>query len=409
VRALRLDEEKDQKVSSLLQTIQRLRRSAPLLPNLHTLGWNGLTSNFADSIMFMHDGVKECHLCYTQEDEILPNIVVLTKAIQTYMSGLTFVDMDLFPSQEFVGPLSTLLGNLPQLTRVILPPFKDISDILSTLRRSTILEILEFRYFYSDTENLAVTETGSPIQEDCYTALDELFICLINYSAILSFLHGHILSNLRICAFHTLSFEKPDAIRNLCQVISSFAPNLEGLKLTFDETVDDPGLNPPIEEIVTFNDLRSVLACTKMTFFEFGHLYPVDISDSDVEEIASAWKRLDHIDISSSPLCSVLTIRKPTLQAVYMLTCRCPRLKYVGLLLDTTATSLQISDVDVPNPPAKLTTLDVGDSLIESEDVYKFAMSMARFCTSNCQLDWSTSIESVQGRWRMVEDAFYKK
>ncbi|KAF5343570.1 hypothetical protein D9758_012975 [Tetrapyrgos nigripes] len=121
VRLLRLQGDPNQEeetetpvnISSLLQEIQHFRLSSPLLPKLHTLGWKRSYA-FTESLMFMHDGVKEC--CMTCADVAsvdLPDVLRLFEAIPTRMPYLTAIRIDFSPLQQLVGPLISLLQRLP--------------------------------------------------------------------------------------------------------------------------------------------------------------------------------------------------------------------------------------------------------------------------------------------------------
>ncbi|KAF5343574.1 hypothetical protein D9758_012978 [Tetrapyrgos nigripes] len=408
VRVLGLDvdaEQKDNKdeedevhedVSPLLQTIQRFRFASPLLPKLHTFGWNSQISKFVESIMFMHEGVKVCCIEHENDDLDLRDIEHLFEVIYTRMPALTSIKIGLFPSQSIVVPLLSLLEHLTHLTDITMPAFTDVSKLLSLLGNSKRLRRLKLCYYFSK-DDLAVTLTGNPYEGRSFAALESLWMYCIRYQSLLPFGRCRSLANLHSLSLFSINLEKPEGVRDLFHTIPTFAPNLVDLKVMYScrsDIEDDLEDDPLLDDIVSFTDFRAVLACRKITRFVLNHPYPVNVTDSDLEEIASAWSHLRFIEISVDPAVPSLTsrTRKPTIRGVYMLARCCPNLQVARLLLDTTTTVL------TAEPDSKLATLccatylrnlHVGNSLMQREQVYPFAMALAQVCSPWFELlDW---------------------
>ncbi|KAF5343529.1 hypothetical protein D9758_012946 [Tetrapyrgos nigripes] len=245
--------------------------------------------------------------------------------------------MDICPVPTYVEPLLVLARNLPHLTQITFPAFEGISEILDQLSGSTQLKTLAFHYYRG---RVAVEQTGTRLRGNVFTHLVDLSCLVSNYTSIRPFVSNHCLTNLRI-----LNLESH----------SNLGPNLTDLVLECPAT-DDLGSDieefPSRDELVTFDNFRTILACPKITSFMLSHPHPVKLSNSDIDEIALAWAQLQYIDLPSGP----------------------PRAACFGLLMDTKA-SAAMSDPSslipsFPNemPNANLEEVEVGHSVIKVVD-----------------------------------------
>ncbi|KAF5353068.1 hypothetical protein D9758_008764 [Tetrapyrgos nigripes] len=358
----------------------------------------------------MHGGIQD----FTAKGiyNVLSAICDLTAAIPVRMPSLTSVTLDFYPSDRYIPPIAPLLRSLPQLSKIALPSFTDVSPILLALKSSTKLQRLCFN---SGTPyNKAVEETWRQLGDSIFTAVEDLYIRVRQYSSIYPFFQEHPLQNLRVLTVLTIQNEEPSSVRNLFQIIPTFSPNLVELKVSYSHESEffEISVTPPEDEIVTFADFRAVLACPNITRFTLLHAYPLGLTDSDVEEIAIAWPRLRTLR-----LCNEGYLRrhwrlssKPTLHALFTLIRHCPELEEVGLFMDTkplsSATLASLANTDTEF--AMLKKLFLQGSPPERQDTYRLAMSLSQFCHPSCTLEWMewnfTVDEEMTHSWRMVEE-----
>ncbi|KAF5343544.1 hypothetical protein D9758_012948 [Tetrapyrgos nigripes] len=399
--------------ASLLGVIQRVRSSSPLLPNLRSLEWysKGDLCTLVDGVTFMHDTVNHCHMQYDCYDVArTTDVSFFIEAIHMRMPLLTSLHIHTAPAQELVSPLASIFENLPHLTRVVVPAFKDIAPLLSSLSKSSKLEELQFLYCNSDPR-VAVARTGSPLQRDAFAALAKLVLYGFSYStAVCPLLSRNSLAGLRSLTLGTIEVEKLKAVQFVLRLLPSFAPNLVEFVLGCPEAPEPD--EDAICESIPFDAFRPILECTKMEKFVWCLHNPLSLTDSDVEKITSTWVDLKVLKLSSMlPLHRIQhPFNKPTLRALSILTRRCLGLKDVSLYLDTTM-FLEFESVSDTLPAmttkfADLEILDVGFSDIVPRHMSYTAMSLAQVCSPQCLLSWSPADEATSSRWKMVQVMF---
>ncbi|KAK7442031.1 hypothetical protein VKT23_016308 [Stygiomarasmius scandens] len=400
-------------LSALLIAIQRTRPSLAILPNLRELNWIGSDhGRFEDMIMFICENLKDLS-CSGEEDDLDPSFLpLLCETIQVLAPGLTNLILDIYPSSVYVSPLADHLKSLVNLTHLTIPAFPNISPILSTL--DSFLSSLRSLSFNAFATNMAVTDTGGSLCN--FPALYNLEFSTKTYQTVGQFLRASQLGALTSLTLDTISLERPASIRTLLLDISQRYPFLEELELKFKECElkEHPDIqNSPLDTspIIAFNDFAPILNCKRISLFMLDHPHALNISDPDLERVALAWKGLKSLNLSNTPLNkNHHDITKPTLWSILFLANQCPDLEELTILVDTRPASM-LPPNQIPSPGsshtarkkvAALMSLDVGHSLIESDDVNRVASLLSQVCSPRCELTWDDDTDELP--WHKVED-----
>ncbi|KAF5360035.1 hypothetical protein D9758_007646 [Tetrapyrgos nigripes] len=277
--------------------------------------------------------------------------------------------MELYPHQQYVEPLVRLLDSLPCITRLYVPAFDDISRIL-TFSRARLLQTLHLSA--ACTNRAAVRELGGPFPDDTVpTSLQKFHVTVQEYSVITLLFQNHIYSHLRNLHIWTLCSEKPELIRYPFQAVSASCPGLTVVWISFS------GREPFIAHDCSpsFDDLRNILQCRKVSDFFFQHKALINLKDSDLEEMALTWSNLQKLTMQYTSEAEFTETEKPTLLGLFHLTKHCPKLWNIQLILNT-----RISDT--PSFPSKsfhrgeghLSSISVDASKLLPEDVPKMTM-----------------------------------
>ncbi|KAF5343527.1 hypothetical protein D9758_012940 [Tetrapyrgos nigripes] len=401
--------------SPVLMALQRIRPpSSPLLPNLHALTWDGTFYDFAHSVMFMHEGVRHCCMRYGIDDvpKLDLNEFPLVQAIQTRMLSLTSLELEMVPYEELLGPLAELFGYLVDLTSLLIPIFPDITPILSSLSNAKKLNSLQITGHEDDVDN-SVVQAGGQLEGDALKSLGVLEIIVQSYLKTLSpFLSCNHLASLHTLEVESCSVETAVTIKNLFQLVPSFAPNLVGCMFGFLENGEECREHFESHRIysnsLTLDSFRGILQCRGIEAFQLDHPN-LHLTNSDIEEIASAWPRLKSFEVYSTLPFHVRDIPTPTLRALFTLTRLCPNLEEVGLLMDTDlfndskdrpAYANMVISAARPN----LMNLEVGCSEIGPGDAASVARTLSHVCRPDCQLSWADTGRTMMARWKTVEE-----
>ncbi|KAF5353098.1 hypothetical protein D9758_008701 [Tetrapyrgos nigripes] len=260
--------------SSIFQEIEATRPvSLPILPELRVLEWRSDPVTFQSSI-FMHDKIKKFITVAIDESQNLEDVKIshlrsLSRAISTRMPFLTFLEVELYPRQEYVASLVVLLNNLSNLTHFGTSAFDDISPILSCSGASRLQSLKLFAFVFDK----ATRKSGGPFPEGNYPArLGNLAVCVVKYSAITPFFQHHDLVYLKTINIKTFHVEKPVSVRLFFHILSRSCPALAFVYVAFcndDYWLRDDEVSPPApnEEIVTFDDMKTMLNCKNIADF----------------------------------------------------------------------------------------------------------------------------------------------
>jgi len=152
-----------------------------------------------------------------------------------------------------------------------------------------------------------------------------------------------------------------------------------------------------VQKQITIHTISPLLTLSQIVSFEISHVYPLRISQSDIERIAASWPVIQNLILNCAPIVS----SEPSTLTPYALlpfAKHCPHLERLGIYMDA-------SVVDVPpslplEPFKDLTLLCAGVSHITDKE--SVALFLSRILPLRCQVEcgilWSPEFAGEQLR-----------
>ncbi|KAJ3906740.1 hypothetical protein F5879DRAFT_613906 [Lentinula edodes] len=328
-----------------LAALAMLRSSGPLLPRLHTLIWENCafeeTRNDERCLMFMNESVRTFKIAGDPADDtIIDSLETLFSCTSARMPKLTSLEVDFPPLDEYQLPLLDLVRNLPDLTELIIPPFPGLTVILQSLSnlgrssRLSHLGIASSKAADSDEPGEVTVIDLSGVESHGFSQLRMLHIHATYDAASQIFLQTWPLTEVSI---HCHTPASIIATAELVSRIASSCPNLEELTLSFFDmsietliTLEDA---PP--QLVTISDLEPLLRCAKISLFHLDTIWPLSLSDTDIQRLARSWPSLRYLSLTPVPGFLVPErVDKVSLRSLLHLAKSCPKLCDLHLLFD---------------------------------------------------------------------------
>ncbi|THU88970.1 hypothetical protein K435DRAFT_302095 [Dendrothele bispora CBS 962.96] len=408
--------------SSPLGVVLRIRpTSKPIFPNLRFLSWNANRGDFDDAFVFMHEGVSKCTLIANGNYRFSPE--TLCHVIHSRMPFLTHLSVDMFPHVEYLEPLVDLVKNLPNLTSVELPPFREVSKILPTIFNLTHLKAMRFKVgddvarFNKDI--ISVTDIGPHMDllnpKPSPLNLQDVELYCASYGSVLGFFQFSGLIHLHEITLVSEVIEKPPAVRNLFRTISRNCRRITKLSVTYMRALhrrilgEDDFPSPTSGDIVSFDDICDILVCTEIVSLVFVHPYGLDVTDLDAEKMAAAFPKLKKADIGSYPACRIVRamIRSPSLRSFFIFADKCPFIEEIHLLVNT---AISFPPPTITHVSRTLRVVGVGLSEIHGRDEYSIALLLSQICGPDCTLIYDpTNLskrleqEELRDKWETVK------
>ncbi|KAE9386776.1 hypothetical protein BT96DRAFT_1005759 [Gymnopus androsaceus JB14] len=377
-----------------LELLARMKSPGPLLPNLRSLTWMGLTGEGIAEycVMFMNDSVRTFRTASPDAD-LIPHLGSFLSCIQTRMPYLTYLELYFRSHMEYQLPVLNLMQKLPYLTVVVVPAFSDMSPILRGISEgigSPLLSLTLFRDYEIPTA--VINLTG--IQGDGLKNLTSLRLYSSYNAASQIFRDSLHLEDIRIHSYEPASAEE---IRELVSRIAQTCPQVEQITLSFvrakTEVINRFKASPT--DLVTFDDLRPLLLCTKMTWLDLDTMYPLSLDDADMELIAKSWTHLETLHLTPVPGILVSDNRKKlSFRSLVYIALHCVQIHTLHLYIDATFVPENLERIS--GSLAHLEEFGVGFSPIE--DPAQVARALARILHPNVGITWG----STSGQWEDI-------
>ncbi|KAF5346014.1 hypothetical protein D9758_013884 [Tetrapyrgos nigripes] len=341
----------------------------PIFPNIRVIHWNSTTQCFDAARMFMHETLEECSFrgrCPLNFVEMIP----------TKVPFLRRLDLSEFVVSELVDvqAITTTIQQLPHLTSLHLPALADISGILVA---AGAMEKLEHLCIASIGRGRAFSPLPSPsCLPSWFPSLSSLTIVTV-YQVVTTLLSLQPLDSIRTINVRSVSQESPAEHHRLFDAISRACPFIECVRVKCKTEIH----RPPFQR-VSFGDIQPLLHCRAIRDLSIVHAYALDLSEADVERLASQWRFLEKISLSPQMVPGLFSRHSDPegqlgthlgLRAVVPFIRYCPDIKEIGLFLvvkpidsGVVDHSAELNSLSQCMPFRKLQSLDLGSSRLEN-------------------------------------------
>ncbi|KAI0338822.1 hypothetical protein BDW22DRAFT_1337381 [Trametopsis cervina] len=386
VRILYLDErgKEDVIAQGVFDEMSRSRVDLSVLPNLRVLTWlTDSVDRMRLSLLFQHKSIIHFNV-YLHKTEAYP-LATFFKEVLLRMPNLHYLDLRFeFPARDVEDELIELLGGLKALERVVLPVYTLTSRIMEELAKHEYLNTIQFEFMESQGRgDMDDVQNWRPqLTEGAFPALWDLSLSA-NLSDMTRFLTGDFApSKLTSLYVQILSAPPGEMVSEFLNALSVHCKLLSHLYLDFF-TSSAILPTPDTWSRLNYEALRPLLSCSKLVSFEMRWDHVLDITQEDVEEMASKWPSLQTLLLNCEPVDSSIPPQLD-LRALLPFARHCPQLTELGLYLSATDT------VDVPildhqlKPFTSLERLCVGLSSIT--DAGHTALFLSQILPLGCDI-----------------------
>ncbi|KAJ3755430.1 hypothetical protein EV360DRAFT_85906 [Lentinula raphanica] len=365
---------------------QRPSNILELCPNLKVLEWCGDTGYHMTnpSILFMSSSLERYILNENKPPPI--KLAFLLRAVADRCPNLKYMKLSLQqqPDPSYMDIIQGFIQSVKILHSVDLPPFADMSPIISTLRdyQPHLCE-LRIQGCHTMDDKAYITSLASPSPYSTGFAS----LTLINIVAPYAMVTGLIENGLPLLqqAFVSSDLrepESPSAVKRLMESLVKGCSSIYHVCLSYDYYRPRYTRLPSSSNTVSVDHIRPLLQCTKMQNFTFKYPVALMLDDQSAEEIASSWPEILQLQLCPHPDDEADGNRKNcfTLRALLSFARHCPRITHLSLLFDTESnTCPALADIQTLPTPffSKLRILNVGSSNICERDRHQVAQTLS--------------------------------
>ncbi|PCH39081.1 hypothetical protein WOLCODRAFT_158603 [Wolfiporia cocos MD-104 SS10] len=323
----------------------RSRTELNILPNLTTLEWQ--SERLRPSLLLMGSTVKHftVRLPNGPDHKISNKISNFFEDIAVRMPSLTYLDLSFDrPVREIEIRIVHLLQSLHDLQKVVVPVYCLTSRVIECLSALPNLGTIQFEFMerQGKGDDLDVQHFSPTLEESAFPALWDLSFSSHLNDATRFIGNRFGPNNLTSLYVHVLSAGEPSSVHEFITTVSENCKLLTNLYI--DQFLAPDAIDLAASRTayrLTWEDLRPLLSCSKLTSFELRWDVPLNMSQSDIEELASRWPSLKVLSLNSEPMLFIPAEPSPlTLRALISFAQHCPNLRELGLYLSATAADL---------------------------------------------------------------------
>lgn len=273
------------------------------------------------------------------------NFTALSRHALERMPNLTTLHIDIATDDPIEKDLCALIQGLPHLRDITLSPSLFYPSIINPLAtRDSLRALSSLPYFIEWVK--APSNFRASLQPGAFPALQSIeFGCSLAH-ALKFFVTPHFPTpTLTTISLHITPPHHQIALhlQGLLSSLADLCCSLERLDLHMAE-VDYPGMpmqEPESSPALTFADIRSVLRLSNLRTFTIRYIYPVEITDHEIEIFAASLPHLEELFLNAYPMFTP----EPTLtlRAIISFAVHCPNLRQLALYLSTIAVDLSPS------------------------------------------------------------------
>ncbi|RPD53877.1 hypothetical protein L226DRAFT_495192 [Lentinus tigrinus ALCF2SS1-7] len=380
----------------IFDEIGKTRTTMNLFPKLTWLTW---TSEDGDrlrlSLMFMHENIKRFAVLLTPSPSY--SFQIYFQEIALRMPKVTRLDLRFsFSVRDIEAGLCQLVGALPKLEDITLPKYTLTPKIIEALSRKENLGVVQFEFLkHQGGGDVADVQEWKPVlREGAFPVLYD-FNVNVKLPDMLRFMNARFFpSTLRLLYVHVIEMVSPQLVRDFFLAVAEKCPHLTGL--VFDYSGDPAPYvfrrAIPEDELLTWNTIRPVLKCSKLTSFQLNWASPLALSQADIEELASSWPHLEVLFLNPGPMPTAEPYPL-TLHALIPFAKHCPNIRELGMYINTSdAPATPLPDPAelarllglTATPFPRLRHIYFGiSSIADSESV---ALFLSQLCPLGCQV-----------------------
>ncbi|THU90859.1 hypothetical protein K435DRAFT_247387 [Dendrothele bispora CBS 962.96] len=417
VRVLRLGRVPNALIPAL-EVLYRIRRSSkPLLPNLHTVHFSGLSGKglMEPLFLFVHENVLEFMLNVLASEPYQDATQTVLRVIPHRMPLLEKLDIIMGPDSRYVSSINELIRNLPSLNSLTIPvpgpvlgeePEVHFSFLISLKNLKTLTLRIAPGFHQFDGKDFPTLETLTLFSD--YSTASSILYCMM-FPRV---------ENLKLC---TSGRESSHDLQVLLSSISQSCPTIVQLSLDLDSgflaqqmIMESSLFGAPTDHLhyITSADLSPILSIATIISFEIKHPFCLNLGLDDAETIASAWPNLKFLNLNAAPMnvSPVPAIQQLDLHSLLPFARRCPDIEELGIFLNAEPRNLPSeSDIDALPPHfTKLKTVFFGKSSISDEG--EVAQFLSCVCPIGCNIGYGRKWYVCEGdnefakKWIVVGD-----
>ena len=357
-----------------------------LLPNLQSLLWHAVCSPRQHwSVLFVHGKVQRLSI----QLHLSPSLPAYVESLLQRTCHFTELELKSEDPMRDLEPHVLPLLGCQTLQRVVAPMFFFTSTFFNRLSRCPELRTISLskpvEQGVGDRMDVAFFSPG--LEEDSFPVLERL-----SFSAHV--LHAtHFLRakfsprNISYLYINVIAVDGPQVVHELLSTVADTCKVLTELHVDFVISPDAPLIYPPppLADRPNIEVFRPLFSCRSLTRFEFRWDYQMNVTQEDIEELASSWPSMEVFLFNCQPIPEdIYPIL--TLEALIPFAQYCPNLRELGLYLN----ALEIpSTFTYPNTsplPAfkSLQKLSVGASCVSH--VEPIALFLSQLCPLGCEI-----------------------
>ncbi|THH29009.1 hypothetical protein EUX98_g5182 [Antrodiella citrinella] len=387
IRLLHHDESKRKYIDeSAWNDILHTKPHGDLLPNLQSLLWHAVHADRQHwSLLFMHAKVRYLSLQIHRSPGTPTYIATLLERV----SGLTELELRSdSPIRDVESDILPLL-HCPTLRRVVVPLYFLTTAFMTQLSRCPDLHDIQLsRPVEQGTgDRTDVLSFRPTLEEHAFPVLERLAFSAHVLHAIHFLAAPFAPKQISFLYLNVIAVDAPLVVRDFFSTIAAECKSLIELHVDFVICPGAPMIYPPppLVDRPTLDTFRPLLSCARLKRFEFRWDYQMNVTQADMEELASSWPALETLLLNCQPI-PENTPPLLTLEALIPFAQHCPHLRELGLYLDAQDIPPALS-YPSPRPLSSfrsLQKLSVGASCIAQ--VEPVALFLSQLCPLGCQI-----------------------
>lgn len=282
---------------------------------------------------------------------------------------------------EFIA----LIRGMRRLRHLLIPLYFLTADVVAALAVVRTLQTITFAQpVEQGTGDRADISQFSPtLTEGAFVGLQKLSFSAHLQHAMQFITSPFVPCNITCLHLNILAIDNPPVLQDFLTATVRLE-RLTDITLDFVLSPGAPVVSPPPPAFArpSLDTLRPLLSCHALRKFEIRWDYQLNLSENDLEDLATSWPALEYLHLNSEP---IPELAEPvlTVQALFPFARHCSRLRHLALYLNGDRIPRRTS---VPSPPVfkYLQKLALGSSPVTT--VEPAVLFLSQMCPVNCEI-----------------------